>query len=110
MGVWRAGRGARGGTADDLSHRPRPRLVAEFIGRTNVLDGVAVARDTVAHGQLRLRVATADLEPGARVALSIRPHQLRLGEPGAAARGANAFPGTGRGAAVLGAQLRPRGA
>src|SRR6266568_3340470 len=90
------------GTADDLYHRPRTRFVAEFIGRTNVLDGVAVARDTVAHGHLRLRVATADLEPGARVALSIRPHQLRLGEPGAAADGANAFRGTVRRAAFLG--------
>src|SRR5438034_771128 len=63
---------------------------------------VAVARAPVAHGHLRLRVATADLEPGARVALSIRPHQLRLGEPGAAAGGANAFRGTVRRAAFLG--------
>src|SRR6266566_1375911 len=85
IAVLKAGKVAQAGTADDLYHRPRTRFVAEFIGRTNVLDGVAVARDTVAHGHLRLRVATADLEPGARVALSIRPHQLRLGEPGAAA-------------------------
>ncbi len=67
-----------------------------------VAQAVAVARDTVAHGHVRLRVATADLEPGARVALSIRPHQLRLGEPGAAAGGANAFRGTVRRAAFLG--------
>jgi len=102
IAVLKAGKVAQAGTADDLYHRPRTRFVAEFIGRTNVLDGVAVARDTVAHGQLRLRVATADLEPGARVALSIRPHQLRLGEPGAAAGGANAFRGTVRRAAFLG--------
>ncbi len=102
IAVLKAGKVAQAGTADDLYHRPRTRFVAEFIGRTNVLDGVAVARDTVAHGHLRLRVATADLEPGARVALSIRPHQLRLGEPGAAADGANAFRGTVRRAAFLG--------
>ncbi|PYM28867.1 MAG: ABC transporter ATP-binding protein [Candidatus Rokuibacteriota bacterium] len=102
IAVLKAGKVAQAGTADDLYHRPRTRFVAEFIGRTNVLDGVAVARDTVAHGHLRLRVATADLEPGARVALSIRPHQLRLGEPGAAAGGANAFRGTVRRAAFLG--------
>ena len=102
IAVLKAGKVAQAGTADDLYHRPRTRFVAEFIGRTNVLDGVAVARDTVAHGHVRLRVATADLEPGARVALSIRPHQLRLGEPGAAAGGANAFRGTVRRAAFLG--------
>ena len=102
IAVLKAGKVAQAGTADDLYHRPRTRFVAEFIGRTNVLDGVAVARDTVAHGHVRLRVATADLEPGARVALSIRPHQLRLGEPGAAADGANAFRGTVRRAAFLG--------
>src|SRR5438034_5409646 len=102
IAVLKAGKVAQAGTADDLYHRPRTRFVAEFIGRTNVLDGVAVARDTVAHGHLRLRVATADLEPGARVALSIRPPQLRLGEPGAAAGGANASRGTVRRAAVLG--------
>ena len=102
IAVLKAGKVAQAGTADDLYHRPRTRFVAEFIGRTNVLDGVAVARDTVAHGHVRLRVATADLEPGARVALSIRPHQLRLGEPGAAAAGANAFRGTVRRAAFLG--------
>src|SRR6059036_3865689 len=59
IAVLQAGRVAQAGTADDLYHRPRTRFVAEFIGRTNVLDGVAVARDTVAHGHVRLRVATA---------------------------------------------------
>src|SRR5882724_7364799 len=102
IAVLKAGKVAQAGTADDLYHRPRTRFVAEFIGRTNVVDGVAVARDTVAHGNVRLRVATADLEPGARVALSIRPHQLRLGEPGDAADGANAFRGIVRRAAFLG--------
>jgi len=102
IAVLKAGKVAQAGTADDLYHRPRTRFVAEFIGRTNVLDGVAVTRDTVAHGTVRLRVATADLEPGARVALSIRPHQLRLGEPGDAAAGANALRGTVRRAAFLG--------
>src|SRR5438105_287771 len=76
IAVLKAGKVAQTGTADDLYHRPRTRFVAEFIGRTNVVDGVAVARDTVAHANVRIRVAIADLAPGSRVALSIRPHQL----------------------------------
>src|SRR3989441_8660066 len=100
IAVLKAGKVAQAGTADDLYHRPRTRFVAEFIGRTNVLDGVAGARDTVAPGPARLRVAPARLEPGARRARSIRPHQLRLGEPGAAAGRANAVRRTVRRAAV----------
>src|SRR5439155_916487 len=59
IAVLKAGKVAQAGTADDLYHRPRTRFVAEFIGRTNVLDGVAVARDTVPHGHGRLRGAPA---------------------------------------------------
>jgi iron(III) transport system ATP-binding protein len=102
IAVLKAGKVAQTGTADDLYHRPRTRFVAEFIGRTNVVDGVAVARDTVAHANVRLRVAAADLAPGSRVALSIRPHQVRLGAPGDATDGANAFRGSVRRAAFLG--------
>jgi iron(III) transport system ATP-binding protein len=100
IAVLKAGKVAQTGTADDLYHRPRTRFVAEFIGRTNVVEGVAAARDTVARGNMRLRLATADLEPGKRVALSIRPHQVRLGV--AVTDGVNAFRGTVRRAAFLG--------
>src|SRR5258708_7658683 len=96
ISVLKAGKVAQTGRADDLYHRPRTRFVAEFIGRTNVVDGVAVARDTVAHANVRLRVAAADLVPGSRVVLSIRPHQVRLGRPGDGAGGAHPLPGRGR--------------
>src|SRR3989475_2701441 len=102
IAVLKAGRVAQAGTADDLYHRPRTRFVAEFIGRTNVGEGGAVSHDTVAHGGVRVRGAPPEVEPGARVALSIRPHQLRRGEPGAAAGAAHAARGTGRRAGVLG--------
>ena len=102
IAVLQAGRVAQAGTADDLYHRPRTRFVAEFIGRTNVVEGVAVSRDTMAHGDVRLRVTPGELEPGARVALSIRPHQVRLGAPGAAGEGTNALRGIVRRAAFLG--------
>jgi len=47
-------------------------------------------------------VAPPRLSPGARVALSIRPHQVRLGPPGDAGDAMNAFRGTVRRAAFLG--------
>ena len=102
IAVLQAGRVAQVGTADDLYHRPRTRFVAEFIGRTNVVDGVATSFDAVAHGALRLHVAPGGLQPGTRVALSIRPHQVQLSAPVEGAEGANTFRGTVRRAAFLG--------
>src|SRR5204863_947529 len=58
------GRVAQVGTADELFHKPRTRFVAEFIGKTNVVDGMAVGPDRVAHGTLTLRVASAGLSAG----------------------------------------------
>jgi len=80
------GRVAQVGTADELFHQPRTRFVAEFIGKTNVVDGTAAAGDRVTRGALTLRLAEGGLVPGARVALSIRPHQIEVvsaGEAGA---------------------------
>src|SRR5216110_516850 len=42
IAVLEQGRVAQVGTADELFHRPRTRFVAEFIGKTNVVDGTAV--------------------------------------------------------------------
>jgi iron(III) transport system ATP-binding protein len=100
IAVLRAGTVAQVGTADELYHRPRTRFVAEFIGRTNVLEGTATAADAVRHGALTLRVAPAALVPGAPVTLSVRPHQVRLGAFGV--DGASGFRGTVRRAAFLG--------
>src|SRR2546427_827243 len=66
------------GTAEDLFQRPRTRFVAEFIGKTNLVDGVTVEPGVVARGGLRLRVAVTGLKPGAPVAVSIRPHEIIL--------------------------------
>ena len=42
IAVLQHGRVVQLGTADELFHQPRTRFVAEFIGRTNVVDAVAV--------------------------------------------------------------------
>src|SRR5262245_28080377 len=105
IAVLQDGRVAQVGTADQLFSQPRTRFVAEFIGKTNVVEGVGVAPDRVACGRLSLRVAGAGLAPGSRVALSIRPHQIELTAPdaGASIAGhANALRGTVRRASFLG--------
>ena len=61
--------------------QPRTRFVAEFIGRTNLIEGVAVGPDRVAHGGVHLRVGATGLVPGVRVAVSIRPHDIALAAP-----------------------------
>jgi iron(III) transport system ATP-binding protein len=105
IAVLEKGRVVQIGTAEELFQQPRTRFVAEFIGKTNLVEAVAAAPDTVTHGSLRLRVASADLTPGAPVAVSIRPHQIELlsEPPGTPARaGANTMTGTIQRASYLG--------
>jgi iron(III) transport system ATP-binding protein len=83
IAVLEHGRVAQIGTADDVFLRPRTRFVAEFIGKTNLIEGVAESADTLVHGRLRLRVA-GGLVPGAATAVSIRPHDIALAPAGAA--------------------------
>src|SRR3989442_11957231 len=77
------GRVVQVGTAEDLFQRPRTRFVAEFIGKTNLVDGVAVEPRVVARGGLRLRGAVTRLKARAPVAVSIPPHEIILltGDP-----------------------------
>jgi iron(III) transport system ATP-binding protein len=97
------GRVAQVGAADEVFLQPRTRFVAEFIGRTNLVEGVAVGPERVAHGRLRLRVGAAGLVPGARVAVSIRPHDIALAaSDDVAPPGRNALRGTVRRASFLG--------
>jgi len=81
IAVLERGRVAQVGTADEVFLRPRTRFVAEFIGRTNLLEGVAESADTLAVGRLRLRVG-GGLAPGTRAAVSIRPHDVTLAPAG----------------------------
>ncbi|MGH7393071.1 MAG: ABC transporter ATP-binding protein [Candidatus Rokuibacteriota bacterium] len=78
IAVLQRGRVVQIGTAEELFQQPRTRFVADFIGKTNLVDAVAAGRGVVERGGLRLRVAAADLEPGRRLAVSIRPHEIAL--------------------------------
>ncbi len=62
--VIRNGRVEQIGAPHELFERPRTRFVAEFIGKTNLIDAVADGAGSVARGRLRLRVAADGLIPG----------------------------------------------
>ena len=78
VAVLHRGRVAQIGTAEDLFRRPRTRFVAEFIGRTNLLDAVAEEPGVARRGTLRLRLASESVERGASLVVSIRPHEIEV--------------------------------
>jgi iron(III) transport system ATP-binding protein len=103
IAVLQHGRVVQVGPAEEIFHRPRTRFVADFIGRTNLVEGVAVTPDTLARGGVRLRVAGGGLKPGAPVAVSIRPHEIELvAAADVAVAGVNALRGTVERASFLG--------
>ena len=103
VAVLRDGRVVQIGAPQELFERPRTRFVAEFIGKTNLIDAVADGPGTVARGGLRLRVAVGGLTPRAPAVVSIRPHQISLGPAGGATpAGSNVLAGTVVRASYLG--------
>jgi len=95
VAVLERGRVAQVGSAEELFERPRSRFVAEFIGRTNLIDGVAAAPDVLERGGVRLGLATPALAPGARALVSVRPHRIELVTIGGdGPRAPNRFAGT----------------
>ena len=103
VAVLRDGRVVQAGAPQELFERPQTRFVAEFIGKTNLIDAVADGPASVTRGDLRLRVAGDGLTPKAPAVVSIRPHQITLG-PAAAPTpaGVNVIAGTVVRASYLG--------
>ena len=74
------------GTPVQLYKRPRSRFTAEFVGETNILDGIvmqvgageAIVRTRLGNLHGVLSSSTQNCRPGQRVDLSIRPECLRL--------------------------------
>ncbi len=71
------------GTAEDLFERPRTRFVANFIGKTNVIEGRAEDGNRLVRDGIRLHVDGAAFNPGSLAAISIRPHQITVHARGA---------------------------
>src|SRR4030095_12941184 len=103
VAVLRDGRVVQVGAPQELFERPRTRFVAEFIGKTNLIDAVADGPATVTCDGLRLRVAADGLTPRTPAVVSIRPHQIAIGPASAStAIGLNVLAGSVIRASYLG--------
>src|SRR5438132_4307106 len=76
VAVLNQGRVEQVGTAEDLFRRPRTRFVAEFIGRTHLLDAVTADPGVAVRGALRLRLESREPASGSPIVVSIRPHEI----------------------------------
>jgi iron(III) transport system ATP-binding protein len=84
IAVLRGGKVEQIGTPEAIYQRPQTAFVAEFLGGTNMLPGVAGKFDgrttDVAAGGTTISVNGEVAQPGGKVMLSIRPEALRLVE------------------------------
>ena len=89
------------GSPRDIYERPRTTFVADFIGTTNFVEGVAVGRD-VESQRWRIRTPLGDLmvqadsalQQGAAVSVSVRPEDVILTDDSVSPReGSNSFRG-----------------
>ncbi|MBI3709638.1 MAG: ABC transporter ATP-binding protein [Proteobacteria bacterium] len=87
IAVMRAGRTEQVGGPTEIYQRPATRFVAEFMGTTNLLSGIAV--DGPVGGTAKVRVGGQDFalpagtaRPRDAVTFSLRPEALRLIAPG----------------------------
>ncbi len=88
VAILRAGRIEQIGSPEEIYQRPRTAFVAEFLGGTNMLPGVAGAFDgsgtEVSACGTTIRVPGKVADAGQKVLLSIRPEALRLADGDAA--------------------------
>ena len=80
IAVMNQGRIVQVGHPDEIFERPKSRFVAEFIGKTNILQGkLEDGLYVVLTDGLRVQVASTDgFHAGAEVCLCIRPHSITL--------------------------------
>ncbi|WP_419839074.1 ABC transporter ATP-binding protein [Candidatus Poriferisodalis sp.] len=102
VGVMSEGRLLQVGTPADVYEHPASRFVADFIGRTNLLEGVTEDATAVRLNAGEVVAAANELPPGSPAALSVRPEQVRLHSPGEAPEGAPCLSGVITDATYLG--------
>jgi spermidine/putrescine transport system ATP-binding protein len=91
IAVMAAGRALQVGTPDEVYERPKSRFVADFIGETNLIDGVLEGREgplgvvRLADGRL-LRAPLRDpaAAVGGAVVVAVRPEKIELAVAGGA--------------------------
>ncbi|QJP13846.1 ABC transporter ATP-binding protein [Starkeya sp. ORNL1] len=100
VAVMRRGRIEQIGRPADIYHRPASRFVAEFIGISNLVNGVAVAGGIDAGDEFWPLALPASALPGARLTAVYRPEHFALATDG------TGIPGTVESATFLGANVR----
>ena len=82
IAVMHAGRIEQLGTPETLYERPATRFVADFIGSTNLLTGIAEPDGSIRlQGGDVVRAAHDGIAPGSTVELSVRPESIELCDP-----------------------------
>jgi iron(III) transport system ATP-binding protein len=95
VAVLHRGRVVQVGTAEDLFRRPSTRFVAQFIGRTNLVDMVAREPGVAIRDNFHLRLASEEQTSGSPAVVSIRPHEIEIVAPDRpVAAGSNILTGT----------------
>ena len=102
VGVMSEGRLLQVGTPEEVYEHPANRFVADFIGRTNLLEGVTEGPAAVRLDAGAVVAANNDLATGLPVALSVRPEQVRLHRRGEVPQGAPCLDGVITDATYLG--------
>jgi iron(III) transport system ATP-binding protein len=78
IAVMNAGKVEQAGSPEDIYERPRSEFVARFIGGSNVVKGKICDDGRVECAGAMLRCTGRKLATGSDVAVSIRPHVIRL--------------------------------
>jgi spermidine/putrescine transport system ATP-binding protein len=105
IAVMHEGRLLQVGTPEDIYQRPANRFVADFIGRTNLLEGtVTTPTEVMLSNGMRVE-APSDHDFGTKVAVSLRPEQAFLHPQGAAPNGRPSLDGVLREVTYVGNAL-----
>ena len=102
IGVMSEGRLLQVGTPREIYERPASRFVADFIGRTNLLDASVEAAGTVRLANGARIEAETSMPAGSEVSVSLRPERARLHRRGTGAAGGSSLDGEVRDITYLG--------
>ena len=102
IGVMSEGRLLQVGTPREIYETPASRFVADFIGRTNLLEATVESPTTLRLGDGTLVAAETSAPAGATMALSLRPERARLHPRDAPADDGSSIDGSVRDMTYLG--------
>ena len=102
IGVMSEGRLLQVGTPREIYERPASRFVADFIGRTNLIEASVESSGTVRFANGVAVEAETSAPPGSDVAVSLRPERIRVQSRGTAVAAGASLDGEVRDVTYLG--------